>query len=81
MAKLWFENAAGNRRIIADCENQEQVSKAIKSFIEQANKGRPKNKKFHQYYTRMWVENGQTCYDVGSHVEFFYWDHVKGVAK
>ena len=73
MAKLWFENGNGERRVIANCANEEEVHKAIKDFIDKANKGKPKNKKFHQYYTRSWEENDEICYDVGSHTEFFYW--------
>lgn len=76
MANLYFENSNGGRRVIANCHTEEEVIKAIYAFIDTCNKGKPKDKKFKSYYTREWVEDGQTWYDVGSHTEFFLWDKV-----
>ena len=74
MAKLYFENSYGEERVIADCNTPEEVSKAIDAFILTCNKNKPKDKWFKIYYTRFWVENGSTHYDVGSHTEFFRWE-------
>ena len=73
MGKLFFENSQGNRREIASNISREDCGKEIQKFIQDHNKGKPKDKKFHSYYTRTWEENGETVFDVGSHTEFFYW--------
>ena len=72
MGQLFFENSQGVRRVIADNITRENCSQEIKKFIDQHNKGKPKDKKFKSYYTRTWEENGETVFDVGSWSEFFY---------
>lgn len=74
MGKLFFENSNGVRREIADNVSREECMKEIQKFIQDHNRGRPKDKKFHSYYTRTWEENGETVFDVGSHTEYFYWN-------
>ena len=73
MGKLFFENSQGNRRVIAENITKEDCHTAIKKFIDDHNKGKPKDKKFKSYYTRTWEENGETVFDVGSYTEFFYY--------
>lgn len=73
MGKLFFENAQGFRREVATNISRDDCNKVIHDFIQDHNKGRPKDKKFHSYYTRTWEENGETVFDVGSHLEFFYY--------
>ena len=74
--KLYFENSNGISRQIAEVKNEQEVYQEIKKFIDNANKGKPKNKQFKSYYTRTWTENDKTWYDVGSHTEFF-WSTLK----
>ena len=76
MATLWFENSQGNRRKIAECTTLNDVYTEINKFIDHCNEGKPENKKFRSYYTRVWSTGGQTHFDVGSHTEFFHWDKV-----
>ena len=75
---LWFGNSYGQRRIIAECQNPQEVNKAIDKFIAECNaakaRGTGKNHPFVRYYTRVWEEDGMVKYDVGSHTEFFYWE-------
>ena len=75
MAILWFENTYGERRVIAECKNFEEVNAEIDKFIANANARKARgHKPFKRYYTRIWNENGQSVFDVGSHTEFFYFD-------
>ena len=88
MMKLWFENSQGQERVIADCANEQEVSRAIDAFIDQCNQNKIKQSKeiygddydeskvrfFKRYYTRIWYQDGRTHYDVGSHTEFFHWE-------
>ena len=73
---LWFGNSFGKKRIIAQCQTPEEVTKAIDDFINECNvaKVRAGYRPFVKYYTRVWEENGMVKYDVGSHTEFFYWE-------
>ena len=62
--KLYFENPAGNRRIIAFPNSAEEAAKEIHKFCEARN--------FKIHYTRTWKDDrGNTVYDVGSWSEFF----------
>lgn len=62
---LYFINSSGQHRILA-CEiTKNEVSKVIKSFLDEHN--------FKSYYTRIWETKDGTKYDVGSHTEFFLW--------
>lgn len=70
--KLYFENNQGISRQIAECHSEEEVNKAIYNFIDNCNKGKPKDKQFKSYYMRQWDEGDSTWFDVGSHTEFFY---------
>ncbi len=76
--KLWFENANGKERVIANCENEQEVFAAIDKFIADTNArmiaANPNWTPFVHYYTRIWYTNGRTHYDVGSHTEFFHWE-------
>ena len=74
--KLWFGNDYGKRRIIAECANPQEVTKAINDFIDECNAKKPKGQPpFKSYYTRIWeTDDGLVKYDVGSHTEFFYWE-------
>ena len=70
---LWFENRFGDARVIAHCDNHDEVYRSINDFIEQANAAKPKGSpRFKSYYVRSWTEGEKTWYDVGSHTEFFY---------
>lgn len=62
--RLIFQNSNGEERVIAEPSNKEDVSKEIKSFLDEH--------KFKSYYIRVWEENGRLKFDVGSHTEFFY---------
>ena len=73
MGRLFCENSQGIRREIANNISKEDCGKEIQKFIQDHNKGKPKDKKFHSYYTRTWEENGEIVFDVGSHTEFFYY--------
>ena len=73
---LWFENCQGTRRQICDCETWQEVNKSIEEFIARANSHKPPEKAFKRYYTRTWEEDGMTKIDVGSHVEFFFWENL-----
>lgn len=73
MGRLFFENSQGIRRAIANNVSLEDCSKEIKKFIDECNKGREENKKFHSYYIRTWEEKDEIIFDVGSHTEFFIW--------
>jgi hypothetical protein len=74
VAKLWFSNSFGKRREIAECNTFAEVMTEIDRFITSANDKWPNKKPFKRYYTRIWNEDGQSVFDVGSHTEFFYFD-------
>ena len=63
---LWFENRFGERRVIADCNTPDEVSQAIKKFIDNCNEKKKSTSYFKFYYTRCWPEDGMVKYDVGS---------------
>lgn len=63
--KLYFENSRGQRRIIAEPQNEDEAWKEIHNFCAE--------RKFKIYYVKEHqTPDGATCYDVGSHTEFFY---------
>lgn len=66
MAALVFQNSQGNRRQIAMCETIEEVRKEIHKFLSDHD--------YKSYYTRIWTENDETWFDVGSWSEFFIWE-------
>lgn len=81
--KLYFRNSRNIMREIAVIDgeyhtHEEIYSAAMKEIIKFCNKNNP-NFKF--YYVRTWSEKidgvMMTVFDVGSHTEFFYADHVE----
>lgn len=72
MAKLWFGDSFGKKRVIAECENFREANVAIDKFIADANAKRTDGRPFKRYYTRIWNEDGHSVFDIGSHTEFFY---------
>lgn len=74
--KLYFENAYGTSRIIAEVATEQEAIKEIYKFIDKCNKHKPVDKQFKSYYTRTWTENNKTWYDVGSWSEYFVLDKV-----
>lgn len=62
---FYFIRASGE--YICLCENvtNEKAMRAMRKFLNKHN--------FHSYYTRSWTTKTGTMYDVGSHVEFFFW--------
>ena len=61
---LYFQNSNGDRRKIGNPNSMDEVSDIISDFL--------KNHNYKSYYTRTWKnDNGEICYDVGSHSEFF----------
>lgn len=64
--KLYFENSRGQRRLIGAPADDDAAWKMIHEFCSERN--------FHIHYVRTWVveSSGETCFDVGSHTEFFY---------
>ena len=76
MKNLWFENARGERRLIAAVDTWDEVYDCIQKFIDQRNMSKPENKQFKWYYTRTWKEDALTKIDVGSWSEFFWTDLV-----
>jgi hypothetical protein len=64
MAKLYFEDAYEQRRLIGEPEDENESFQMIKKFCDERN--------FKIPYMRTWVNpNGEKYYDVSSHVEFF----------
>ena len=72
--KLYFENSQGMSRQIAECSTEQDVFVEINKFIENCNKHKSKNKQFKSHYTRSWIDDGKTWFDVGSWSEYFYVD-------
>ncbi len=73
MGELYFENHYGERKVIANCDNQEQVYREINKFVDECNKKRRDGKNFKSHYIRTWESDGEIHYDIGSHDEFFHW--------
>ena len=89
MKNLWFENSAGQERLIAAVDNWNDIYQCIEAFIKQCNENKIQRSKeiykenfdeskvqlFKSYYTRVWrQEDGRWRIDVGSHTEFFITD-------
>lgn len=60
---LYFINSMGNWRMIARNVNREKAVKVMHKFCEERG--------FQIHYTRIWEENSDVWFDVGSHTEFF----------
>lgn len=76
---LFFQGSNGKMREVAKISDNLSVKEArkeamghIKQFCDERN--------FHIYYVRNWNEKvgetPMTCFDVGSHTEFFYTDRL-----
>lgn len=61
--KIYFENSYGERRLLAERDNQDGVWQVISNFLAQH--------KYRAHYIRSWTDDEGTWYDVGSHSEFF----------
>lgn len=74
--RLWFENSAGERRVIANCKNWKEINRAIDNFVAEANARKPAGvRPFRIHYIRSQdVGDNLVQLDVGSHTEFFYWE-------
>lgn len=78
---VWFENARGDMRQIASCDNLEKAYLAIYNFVDKANAAKgPGEAPFRVYYVRHWEDEttGMTKVDVGSWNEFFYIETEEG---
>mgnify|MGYP003611566673 CR=1 FL=1 len=60
---LKFQNSHGIEREIGRPNNEDEVMKIIKKFLD--------DRKFKSYYTVVTKEDDKITYDVGSHTEFF----------
>lgn len=71
--KVYFENSQGERRVIAEIQNENEVGSVINNFIAECNAKKPAGvNPFKSYYCRSWEnEYNEIVYDVGSHSEFF----------
>lgn len=67
--KLYFKDAYGNKRVIAEPKTEEDALDVIQKFCDERN--------FKIYYMRWWDKDGVRTYDVGSHSEFFLLDFEK----
>lgn len=66
MLTMYFQNSAGNKRVIGTGETENDCMKIMCDFLKDHN--------FESYYTRVWVSSEDShfkMYDVGSHTEFF----------
>lgn len=60
-----FEDRFYQRSVIGHASDKAEAVKMIYNFLEQQN--------YHAPYLRSWeTADNETCYDVGSHSEFFY---------
>lgn len=65
-----FINNRRQAREIGQAETLDEVYEIIKKFLDDHN--------YVSYYTRRWVIDGVTWFDVGSHTEFFTWGDKVG---
>lgn len=61
--KIYFENSYGERRLLAERDNQDGVWQVISNFLAQH--------KYRARYIRSWTDDEGTWYDVGSWSELF----------
>lgn len=65
MVKVEFENRHDVRRVIGECETEQEAFKIIYDFLKEHN--------YRSYYTRVnEVDEHHLWVDVGSHTEFFH---------
>ena len=63
--RVEFENRHDVRRVIGECETEEEAFKIIYDFLKEHN--------YESYYTRVnYLSDNHLWVDVGSHVEFFH---------
>lgn len=72
---LWFQNAYGEKKYIANCDTIKEVISWIDAFIDIANEDRAPNcHPFVRTRTNYYEINGVTKINVGSYSEFFIWE-------
>lgn len=65
--KLYFQNANGKERLVAEVNDADEAYEKIKEFCDERG--------FKLHYTRQWkADDGRTQIDCGSWCEFFYLD-------
>lgn len=76
---LFFQSSNGKMREVAKISDSLSVKEARKEAMEHIKKFCDE-RNFHIYYVRNWNEKvgetPMTCFDVGSHTEFFYTDRL-----
>lgn len=76
---LFFQGSNGKMREVAKISDSLSVKEACKEAMEHIKKFCDE-RNFHIYYVRNWNtkvgETPMTCFDVGSHTEFFYTDRL-----
>lgn len=60
---LYFQNSHGQEWLIAQPVNVKEYYREINKFLDD-----------HNFYIRMFEEDGRIIFDVGSHTEFFIVD-------
>lgn len=60
---LYFKSSNGKRRELGEYSNRVDVFDAINKFLDDHN--------FKSYYTRIWRQEDEVWFDVGSYTEFF----------
>ena len=60
---LFFVNSQNKRKYLKEVHTKQEINITIKNFLDEHN--------FKSYYTRIWQENNEWWFDVGSHTEFF----------
>lgn len=61
--RLWFQRGNGERRLLGNFKIEQEATKAMYEFCRERD--------FCIHYTRIWEENGEKWFDVGSWNEFF----------
>lgn len=72
---LYFKRATGEKVLVKDNLEEENIGKAIKDAVFEMNPN------YKIYYMRAWISTedaSTTVYDVGSHTEFFLYTKASG---
>ena len=71
---LYFENSRGQRRVVATYESKNANAVDAICWADDEIRAFCEDHHFKIYYTRVWNNDAdnETCFDVGSHTEFFY---------
>lgn len=65
---LYFVNYSANKRQeVCVCRNTNECLTEIGKFLKE-------HPKFKWYYTRIYIRDGITKFDIGSHTDFFEWE-------